>query len=480
MSYRMILRTTGAVMLIEAAVMVIMTLVSLIYRENPLPFLITIVILVIIGISLFRVKITQKSFFAKEGYVTAAITWLVLSLFGALPFYLNGGFGNYINCFFEAVSGFTTTGATILSEIESLPKGILLWRSTTHFIGGMGILVLATAIIPTGSNRSHHLMRAEMPGPTAGKLVPRLSQSSKILYGIYVALTVLEVIALLLADISLFDSINIAFATAGTGGFTVTNTSIAAYDSVAVDLITSVFMLMFSLNFTIYFLMLIKNFTSVKKNQELWFFLGTVAAAILLIAINIRNVYDSFWQGLRYALFTVSSTISTTGFVLTDYDLLWPTFSKCIILLLTAIGACAGSTGGGIKVSRILVFLKSIAQEIRQIIHPRSVSVIRVDDTPVNTGVTHSIMRFLAAWVFCFIGGVLLVSLNNFDFTTTFTAVLTCISNVGPGLGAVGPVMNFNGMSIFSKIVLSFLMLLGRLEIFPLLIFFSPKTWRNS
>ncbi len=480
MSYRMILRTTGAVMLIEAAVMVIMTLVSLLYSETPMPFLITIAILIVLGFPLYRIKIKQKSFFAKEGYVTAATTWLVLSLFGALPFYINGGFGNYVNCFFEAVSGFTTTGATILSDIESLPRGILLWRSTTHFIGGMGILVLATAIIPTGNNRSQHLMRAEMPGPTAGKLVPRLSQSSKILYGIYAVLTALEVIALLIADVSFFEAVNIAFATAGTGGFTVTNTSIAAYNSVAVDLITSVFMLLFSLNFTIYFLILIGNFKSIRKNQELWFFLSVVAAATLLVAVNVRNVYDSFWQGLRYAFFTVSSTISTTGFVTIDYDTLWPTFSKCIILMLMVIGACAGSTGGGVKASRMLVFLKSVAQEIRQIIHPRSVSVIRVDDTPVNTGVTHSIMRFLAAYVFCIIGGVLLISINNFDFITTFSSVLTCLGNVGPGLGAVGPVLNFNNMSIFSKLILSFLMLLGRLEIFPLLILFSPKTWRNT
>ena len=344
----------------------------------------------------------------------------------------------------------------------------------------MGILVLATAIIPTGNNRSQHLMRAEMPGPTAGKLVPRLSQSSKILYSIYIALTVLEVIALLIANVSLFESVNIAFATAGTGGFCVTNTSIAAYDSVAVDLICSVFMLLFSLNFTVYFLILIGNFKSIIKNQELWFFLGIVAASTLLVAVNTRNVYDNFWNGLRYAFFTVSSTVSTTGFVNTDYDLLWPMFSKSIVLMLMVMGACAGSTGGGVKASRILVFLKSVSQEIRQIIHPRSVSVIRVDDTPVNTGITHSIMRFLAAYIFCIIGGVLLISINNFDFTTTFTAVLTCIGNVGPGLGAVGPVLNFNVMSGFSKIVLSFLMLLGRLEIFPLLIFFSPKTWRNS
>ena len=480
MSYRMILRTTGAVMLIEAAVMVIMTLVSLLYRENPLPFLVTIAVLVVLGFPLYKTKIRQKAFFAKEGYVTAAITWLVLSLFGALPFYINGGFGNYINCFFEAVSGFTTTGATILSEIESLPKGILLWRSTTHFIGGMGILVLATAIIPTGNNRSQHLMRAEMPGPTAGKLVPRLSQSSKILYGIYIVMTIIEVICLLFADVPLFDAVNLSLSTAGTGGFGVTNGNIASYNSPAVEWITGIFMMLFAVNFTIYFLLLLRNFKSIKMNQELWFFVGIVAVCSLLIAVNVNSVSDSFGEALRHGFFVVTSTISTTGFVTLDYDTLWPLFSKCIILMLTAIGACAGSTGGGIKVSRVLVLLKSVGQEIRQIIHPRSVSVIRVDDTPVNTGVTHSIMRFLAAYIFCIIGGVLLISINNFDFTTTFTAVLTCIGNVGPGLGAVGPVLNFNGMSIFSKIVLSFLMLLGRLEIFPLLIFFSPKTWRNS
>ena len=480
MSYRMVLRTTGAVMLIEAAVMAIMTLVSLLYRENPLPFLITIGVLIILGIPLFRIKITQKSFFAKEGYVTAAITWIVLSLFGALPFYINGGFGNYINCLFEAVSGFTTTGATILSEIESLPKGILLWRSTTHFIGGMGILVLATAIIPTGSNRSQHLMRAEMPGPTAGKLVPRLSQSSKILYGIYIVMTAIEVICLLIADLPLFDAINLSLSTAGTGGFGVTNANIASYNSPAVEWIIAIFMMLFAINFTIYFLLLLRNFTSIKKNQELWFFIGIVVTCSFLIALNVNNVSSNFGEALRHGFFVVTSTISTSGFVTVDYDTLWPTFSKVIILFLTLTGACAGSTGGGIKISRILVFLKSIVQEIRQIIHPRSVSVIRVDDTPVNTGVTHSIMRFLAAWVFCFIGGVLLISLNNFDFTTTFTAVLTCIGNVGPGLSAVGPVMNFDVMSDFSKLVLSFIMLLGRLEIFPLLIFFSPKTWRNT
>ena len=480
MSYRMILRTTGAVMLIEAAVMVVMTLVSLLYSENPVPFLITIGILIILGFPLSKIKIKQKAFFAKEGFVTAAITWIVLSVFGALPFYINGGFGNYINCFFEAVSGFTTTGATILAEIESLPKAILLWRSMTHFIGGMGILVLATAIIPTGNNRSQHLMKAEMPGPTAGKLVPRLSQSSKILYAIYIALTILEFIVLLFAKVSVFDSINLALATAGTGGFCITNASIASYGSPAVEIITSIFMLLFSVNFTIYFLLLTRNFTSIRKNQELWFFVGIVAVCTLLITFNICSVASSFGEGLRHAFFVVSSTISTTGFVTVDYDLLWPTFSKCIVLLLTVIGACAGSTGGGIKVSRFLVLLKSVAQEIRQTIHPRSVSVIRVDDTPVNTNVTRSIMRYLAAWVFCVIIGTLVISLNNFDFVTTFSAVLTCIGNVGPGLGAVGPVMNFDVMSDFSKIILSFTMLLGRLEIFPLLIFFSPKTWRNT
>ena len=479
MSYRMILRTTGVVMVIEAALMVIMAVLALCFGENVMPFVWTLAILIVIGVPLTMIKHKQKFFFAREGYVTAALTWLVLSLFGALPFFFNGGFGNYINCFFEAVSGFTTTGSTILEEIETLPRAILLWRSTTHFVGGMGILVLATAIVPSGKDRAQHLMRAEMPGTTAGKLVPRLSKSSAILYYMYAALTLAEVITLLIAGTPLYDSVNIAFSTAGTGGFAVLNDSIAGYNA-AVEIITSIYMLLFSVNFTVYFWLLTRKYSQIRKNQELWFFIGIVVVLTGAIAINIRNVYDSFGTGLRHAFFTVASTVSTTGFVVTDYDTLWPEISKVLILFLTFCGACGGSTGGGIKVSRLLILLKSVRHEINQIIHPRSVSVIRIDDSPADVGLIHSVLRFLAAYVLVLICGTILVSFNNFDFVTSFTSVLTCLGNVGPGLSRVGPVLNFNGLSWFSKIVLSLCMLIGRLEIFPILIFFSPATWSKK
>ena len=479
MSYRVLLKTTGSTMLLEAAVLVLMTAVSLLYRESPVPFLITIAVLLVIGFPLSRIKTRKRAFYSREGYVTVALVWLVLSAFGALPFFINGGFGNYIACFFEAVSGFTTTGSTVLSEIESLPKGILLWRSTTHVIGGMGILVLVSAIIPNGESRAMHMMRAEMPGPTAGKLVPRLSQSNKILYGMYFGLILMEIISLKIAGVALYECVTISFSTAGTGGFAVTNDSIAGY-SAAVEIIVSVYMLLFSLNFALYFLLLTGKIKQIFRDQEFRLFFAIIIAAVLAVAVNIRSVYDSFWTGLRHALFTVASTSSTTGFVVTDYDTLWPTFSKCVVLLLTLTGACAGSTGGAIKVSRLLILGKSVSKEVRQIIHPRSVNIIRVDDGPGSVDMVHSVLRFFPAYIFCLIGGILIVSLDNYDFVTTFSSALTCIGNVGPGLGVVGPVGNFAGYSNLSKLVLAFLMLIGRLEVMPILIMFAPASWRKS
>ena len=479
MSYRVLLKTTGSTMLLEAAVLVLMSCVSLIYRESPLPFLITIGILLVVGFPLTRIKTRQRSFFSREGYVTVALVWLVLSAFGALPFFINGGFGNYIACFFEAVSGFTTTGSSVLTDIESLPKGILFWRSTTHVIGGMGILVLVSAIIPNGESRAMHMMRAEMPGPTAGKLVPRLSQSNKILYGMYFGLIAMEIISLKIAGVKLYECFTISFSTAGTGGFAVTNDSLAGY-SAAVEIIVSIYMLLFSLNFALYFLLLTGRFKSIWKDQEFRLFFGIIIAAVLLVSLSVRKVYDSYGTGLRHTLFTLASTASTTGFVVTDYDRLWPTFGKCVVLLLTVTGACAGSTGGGIKVSRLLILVKSVRKEVLQIIHPRSVNLIRVDDGPSSTDMVHSVLRFFPAYLFCLIGGILIVSLDNYDFTTSFSAALTCIGNVGPGLGVCGPTGNFAGFSNLSKIVLSFLMLIGRLEVMPILIFFAPSSWRKS
>ena len=479
MSYRVLLKTIGSTMLLEAAVLVLMTVVSLLYAESPLPFLITIGILLVIGAPLSRIKTRDRAFYSREGYVTVALVWLILSAFGALPFYLNGGFGNYISCFFVAVSGFTTTGSSVLSEIESLPRGILMWRSTTHVIGGMGILVLVSAIIPNGESRAMHMMRAEMPGPTAGKLVPKLSTSNQILYGMYFGLILLEIISLKIAGVTLYECFTISFSTAGTGGFAVTNDSLAGY-SAAVENIVSIFMLAFSLNFALYFLLITGKIKQIWKDQEFRLFFAIIIGAVLLIALNIRDVYGSFRIGLRHALFTVASTSSTTGFVVTDYDKLWPTFSKCMVLMLTLTGACAGSTGGAIKVSRLLILMKSIKKEIRQIIHPRSVNVIRVDDGPQNIEMVHSVLRFFPAYIACLVIGTLIVALDNFDFTTTFSAALTCIGNVGPGLGVCGPCGNFSEFSNLSKIVLSLLMLIGRLEVMPILVFLAPASWRKS
>jgi len=474
------LHTVGSIMLLEAVCLVPMVLVSFIYSESAMPFLLTILILVAGGIPLHSIKQKKHHFLSREGYVTAALSWIVISLFGSLPFLFCGHFESFVDCLFESASGFSTTGATILTDIESLPKGILLWRSTTHFIGGMGILVLATAVVSSGKDRAHHLTKAEMPGPTADKLVPKLSESSKILYAIYVILTLLELVCLLFCKLSFFDAVNIALATAGTGGFTITNTSIAAYNSPAVEYVVTIFMLAFSVNFLIYFLAATRRWQQIRKNQELWFFIGVVSVSVLIIVAATASHTDSLGTAVRQALFTVAATISTTGFVVLDYDMLWPMLPKAIIIILTFFGACAGSTGGGMKCSRILIAVKSVSREIKHIIHPRAVTAVRIEEKSLDESTIYGVLHFFLAYIGIIFIGVLLISFDNFDFVTTFTASLTCMSNVGPALGLAGPAMNYSFFSHFSKIVLSCLMLIGRLEIFPILIFISPSTWKKG
>lgn len=480
MNYRMIGHTMGSLMLLEALCLIPMALVSLYYGESVYPFLYTIVILAVIALPLMLISQKKRHFLSREGYVTAALSWVVFSLFGALPFLFCGYFNNYIDCLFETVSGFTTTGATVLSNIEALPKGILLWRSTTHFIGGMGILVLATAIMRSDKNRAHYLTKAEMPGPTADKLVPKLTDSSKILYVMYLLLTLFEILALLICRLSIYDAVNVAFSTAGTGGFSVLNDSIAGYGSPAVEVIVSIFMLMFAVNFTVYFLFLTGRSKLALHNDEFRFFLVIVVLATLITTLLTLSSAGSAGDALRQALFTVAATISTTGFVVVDYDTLWPAAAKSIIILLMLVGACAGSTGGGIKCSRILVLLKSVVREIKHIIHPRAVTAIRMDDSTVAESTLFGILHFFAAYIGISLIGLLLVSVDNHDFTTTFISVISCMGNVGPALGLAGPVCNYAFFSIFSKLVLSLLMLIGRLEIFPILILLSPSTWRRN
>lgn len=382
-------------------------------------------------------------------------------------------------CFFETVSGFTTTGSTILTEIEGLPKGILFWRSLTHWVGGMGVLVFVMVLTSLDEKNSMHLMRAEVPGPEADKLVPKARGTARILYGMYFALTAIEVVFLLAGGMNLFDAVTHAFSTAGTGGFSGYNASVAHFNSAYIDGVITVFMILFGINFNLYFFLLLKEFKSVFKNEELRAYLGIIAGATVVITCNIAGGYHSLLKAFRYAAFQVASVITTTGFVTADFNK-WPELSKCVLLLVMVIGASAGSTGGGIKVSRLLILVKSIRRELKTMIHPKAVNIVKVNGKKVKEETMRGVYVYFIAYILILIVSVLLISINNFDFTTSFTGVLTTLNNVGPGLNLVGPVENFAKFSDFSKIVFCVDMLIGRLEIFPFLMLFSPSLWSRK
>ena len=475
MNLKLVFKVVGYVLLIEAGTMLLPLLVALIYGESPLPFLWSIAIVALLGGLLSRQK-TNSHFFTREGFCSVGFIWLATGIVGALPFYFCGGFPSFVDCFFESCSGFTTTGATILSDIEALPKGILFWRSLTHWLGGMGVLVLATAVLPFLGIRTQYLAKAETPGPTFSKLVPKQSQTAKILYSIYCILTLIEVACLKLAGLPLYDCFIHAFSTAGTGGFSNRNASIGAYDSVAVELIIVFFIILFSLNFALYFLLLNRRFKEVLASDELKFFFVIVIGSTLIIAWNISPIYGSTLQGLRHALFYVVSVISTTGFGTVDY-VLWPQLSQFILILLMFCGACAGSTGGGIKCSRILILLRSFRRELHQLNHPNRVEVIRLDGRTVEEDTVHSTHLFVCIYLLTILFVGLILSLDNYSFSVSFSAALTCVSNVGPGLELLGPTGNCSIFSDFSKVVMALTMLVGRLEIFPILILFSRSAW---
>jgi len=478
MNFRLVFKVTGKALMVEAVSMLIPLLVSLIYQEDPTPFLYTIPLVMIIGF-LLSLMPSNDHFFPREGFFSVALIWLLMGAFGALPFFFSGYFNSYIDCFFEAVSGFTTTGASILTAVEPLPRGILFWRSFIHWLGGMGVLILTIALLPSLGARTLHLMKAESPGPVVSKLVPKSSQSSKILYGIYCALTAIEVIILRIAGMPWYDSIVHSFATAGTGGFSTRNLSIAAYGSPAIEIIITIFMLLFSVNFSLYFLLLCGKVKQVLKSDELRFFLIIVFASIILISINIWDLYPTGGESIRHAAFQVGSIISTTGFASTDFNL-WPEFSRILLVLLMFIGACAGSTGGAIKCSRVLLLGRCIKREIRQVIHPRAVNVVKLDGRVVDESGLRSVHIFFSAYILITLGATLLVSLDNYSFGTTFTAVVSCIGNIGPGLELVGPMGNYALFSGFSKLVLSLCMIIGRLEVLPILVLFSGNVWKRS
>ena len=479
MNFRMLGYLFGVLLSIEAALLMPPLLVAVIYGESVLPFLYTIALLLGAAVPLILLRPKHdRRLFAREGFVCAAATWILMSLFGALPFVFSGAIPHYIDAVFETVSGFTTTGASILTDVESLPKGILFWRSLTHWVGGMGVLMFMLAFLPADNSRAMHLLRAEVPGPQKGKIVPKLRQSALILYGIYIALTLLQIVALLIARMPLYDSVVNSLATAGTGGFSVRNGSIGAYANPAAEWIIAIFMLLFGINFNLYFFLLVGRLREVLRNEELRIYLAVVLVATVVISVNtLANAATS--EGVRAAFFQVTSIISTTGFSTADYTL-WPTLSQMVLLLLLMLGASAGSTAGGLKVSRVAILFKKAKREIKHVLRPRSVNVTRLDGEVVPEETVRTTGSYLMIYLIFLFGSALLISVDGFDIETTLTASMTCLSNVGPGLGAtVGPMGSFADFSVFSKLVLSFEMLVGRLEIFPMLIFCAPSTWRR-
>ena len=480
MNLKMMGKFISQIIAIEAVFMIPALVISLCYGEMAAVdgFLLTLGIMVLVaGLLFFTCRKAGRLFGAREGLVCVGFSWIVLSLLGCLPFVFSGNIPHFVDAFFETVSGFTTTGASVVPSVEAMDKGILYWRSFSHWLGGMGVLVFLLAIAPSskGTGFTMHLLRAESPGPDVGKLVPKMKQTAVILYSIYIALTVLNVIFLACGGMSLFESVCTAFGTAGTGGFGVKNDSIASY-SPYLQNVTTVFMLLFGINFSIYYLLLLKEFRSVFKDEELRMYLGVAFVSIVLITLNIRPLYDTLEETIRHAAFQVSSIMTTTGYATTNFDL-WPSFSKSILLILMVIGASAGSTGGGFKCIRVLLLLKILRRNIRQILNPQKVMVVRNNGRAVDEKVLANTNAYLAAYVIIIIISVLLISLDGFDFETNMSAVLACFNNIGPGMAAVGATCNYAAYSVFSKIVLSINMLAGRLEIFPILVLLSRSTW---
>lgn len=480
MNYPMIFNNIGKILLVEALLLVFPAIGAIVYGEDTLlSFALTIALLTVSVLLCFRKKAKKTNIYAKEGYVIVALSWILMSFFGAMPFFFSGHIPNFVDAFFETVSGFTTTGSTILTDVEALPKSLLFWRSFTHWIGGMGILVFVIAIMPKTESSSMHVMRAEVPGPTVGKLVSKLRASARILYGIYCVLTLVEIVLLFIGGMPLFDCIVNAFATAGTGGFGILSNSIEGYNSLYAEMVIAVFMLIFGVNFNLYYMILIKQGKQALKSEELRYYLGIVAASVIIIAVSLINTKHGIADSFRYSFFQVASIITTTGFSTTNFET-WPMIAKFVLVFLMVIGACAGSTGGGIKVSRLIILIKSGLRDIKKAINPRSIETVKVDKHTVEESVVKSVSVFFATYILIAAASMFVVAIDGRDFTTTSTAVIACIGNIGPGLGAVGPYGNFADFSVLSKLVLCFDMLAGRLELIPMLMLFSPYAWSRK
>ena len=479
MNRKMVFHICGQMMLIEAALLLLPLITSVIYRESCFfSILATIGVALILSAALISVKPDSTVIYSREGFCITALTWVFYSAVGALPFVFSGEIPSYADAFFETVSGFTTTGASILTDIESMSRGLLMWRSFTHWVGGMGILVMVMAVLPMTTDRSIHIMRAEMPGPIVGKLVPRVRQTAKILYIIYIALTLLQIFLLAVGGMPLYDSMVHTFGTAGTGGFGIKSDSIASY-SPYLQWVITVFMFIFGINFNLYYLALIKRFKSVFSSEELWTYVAIVFISIFAVALNISPIYGSLSETLRMSAFQVMSIMSTTGYATADFNL-WPQFSRTVLLLLMFIGACAGSTAGGLKISRVIILFKSAKRELKKMIHPRSVSAVRFEGKSLDQQTLSGIGVYLSFYIAIILAVLLLISFEPFDFETKFSSVIACFNNVGPGLGAVGPTGSYAGYTAFSKVILSVSMLLGRLEIYPIIFLLSPSVWKKK
>lgn len=456
-------------------------LVAFVYQEvTTVSFVESILITTVVGLALLSIKSPKSRLYARDGFAIVALGWIHISIFGALPFILSGSIPSVVDAFFESVSGFSTTGASILKSVEALPKSILFWRSFTHWMGGMGVLILMIAILPSVNASTINIMKAESPGPSPGKIVPKISDTAKILYTIYLVLTVIQIVFLLAGGMTLFDALIHAFGTASTGGFSSKNASVAAYGSVYIETVITIFMFLCGVNFTLYYMFSKRNFKSVLRDEELRFYFGIVFTAIVLIILNTHGtVYRTIGESIRYAAFQVSSIITTTGYATADFNI-WPAFSRVILVLLMFIGASAGSTGGGLKCIRILLLARIIKREIAKINHPNAVQTVKINGRIVDEETLSGIMAFFFFWLLVFAVSVLVVSLEGKDLITSTTAVAASLNNIGPGLGLVGPVGNYADVSVLSKLVLSVCMIVGRLEIYPIMLLFLPSFWKRS
>lgn len=486
MNYKMTVYILGQIALFMAVFMLIPFLLALFGTETatPLAFGLTIAILAVLGLVFISFKPKDTAFNVRGGFLIVAFAWVGCSLFGCLPFYISGAIPNFVDCLFETVSGFTTTGASILQNIEALPNSLLFWRSFTHWIGGMGVLLFVIAILPKGDPSIVHVLKAEVPGPKFGKIVSKIRFTARILYAIYVVLTLIEVVLLVCGGLSVFDSFIHTFGTAGTGGFSNYNASVGHFDSLYVEIVITVFMIIFSMNFNLFFLILIGHAKEAFKSEEMWWLVSVFASASLLIALSLtlNNVYSTFWQSLRYASFQVASIISTTGFATANFAV-WPMFTQIVLVLLMFIGGCAGSTAGGLKVSRVIFLCKNAMRTIKKEVSPRSIVAVKADKRPVAEELVTGVKNYFVIYILVMAVSFLLVSFFaplEYDFTTNITAVITCVNNVGPGLGSVGPTANFAGFGGIEKIILALDMLMGRLEIIPILMLFYPKAWKKA